>query len=270
MDRQPRRQPDISRRGRQPALATQPTDRDSGSAEGRGADRDGLSAPNRDRILAAATEEFAAKGFEGATTAGVARRAGVTQPLVHYHFDSKDELWRVSVGTIIERLDDSFAGALNELSDLSAVDRLKVLVRRFVHFCAANPQLAQIVVHEGAAGGERLEWLLRQHSLGQLALFGSLLGEGEADGWIKPLPVEHLAMCLGAAAAYMFIVKATMRELFGVDVEDPDTIERHADTVVELFFDGMLTPGAKPDQQGRSEPSHRARASSATAQGGSR
>ncbi|MBI2706496.1 MAG: hypothetical protein HYX32_14580 [Actinobacteria bacterium] len=43
------------------------------------------------------------------------------------------------------------------------------------------------------------------------------------------------------------VVKATMRELYGVDVEDPATIERHADTVVELFFNGILVAPAGVD-----------------------
>ena len=37
----------------------------------------------------------------GTTTAGVARRAGVTQPLVHYHFATKNQLWREAVTTVL-------------------------------------------------------------------------------------------------------------------------------------------------------------------------
>src|SRR3990167_6869881 len=44
---------------------------------------------SRERILEASLYEFADHGYEGATTASVARRVGVTQPLIHYHFGSK-------------------------------------------------------------------------------------------------------------------------------------------------------------------------------------
>jgi AcrR family transcriptional regulator len=43
--------------------------------------------------LTAATREFADKGFAGATTVGIAKRARTTQPLVHHHFGSKAELF---------------------------------------------------------------------------------------------------------------------------------------------------------------------------------
>jgi TetR/AcrR family transcriptional regulator len=201
---------------------------------------DELSPPNRDRILAAALEEFAAKGFDGATTAGVARRAGVTQPLVHYHFENKDELWKAALTDVLEQMERSFGGVMDDLRDLSSVDRLKVLVRRFVYFSAAHPEFGRILAYEGATGGPRLDWLLQQHATAQVHSFGQLLEAGAEAGWIKPLPMDHVATCLGAAAAYLFIVKGTMRELYGVDVEDPEVIERHADTVVELFFNGLL------------------------------
>jgi len=46
----------------------------------------------RERILAAAVEEFGAKGYSGARTAGIAARAGVNQQLISYHFGGKQGL----------------------------------------------------------------------------------------------------------------------------------------------------------------------------------
>lgn len=44
--------------------------------------------------MLAAAAEFCEKGFDGATTAGVARRAGVSKQLIHHHFGSKEALFR--------------------------------------------------------------------------------------------------------------------------------------------------------------------------------
>lgn len=46
----------------------------------------------RERILRAAVEEFGAKGYAGARTAGIAARAGVNQQLISYHFGGKQGL----------------------------------------------------------------------------------------------------------------------------------------------------------------------------------
>ena len=51
----------------------------------------------RERILTAAIRSFSEVGYAGTTTAGIARDAHVTQPLIHHHFGSKDGLWRAAV-----------------------------------------------------------------------------------------------------------------------------------------------------------------------------
>src|SRR5437016_2873742 len=58
----------------------------------------------RERILSAAIRAFAEVGYAGATTAGIARDAGVTQPLVHHHFGSKDGLWRAAVDAVFSNI----------------------------------------------------------------------------------------------------------------------------------------------------------------------
>lgn len=50
------------------------------------------AARTRERILDAAVEEFGAKGYAGARTAGIAARAGVNQQLISYYFGGKQGL----------------------------------------------------------------------------------------------------------------------------------------------------------------------------------
>src|SRR4051794_35524225 len=68
-----------------PRMASSDRPRRSPAPEerGRAADR------TRERILQAAVEEFGAKGYSGARTAGIAARAGVNQQLISYYFGGK-------------------------------------------------------------------------------------------------------------------------------------------------------------------------------------
>ncbi|WP_249353596.1 TetR family transcriptional regulator [Microbacterium sp. 2FI] len=52
----------------------------------------------RQRILAAAIDEFGEAGYDGATMRGIAARAGVDSALVHHHFGTKADLFGETVG----------------------------------------------------------------------------------------------------------------------------------------------------------------------------
>ncbi|HEV3484574.1 MAG TPA: TetR/AcrR family transcriptional regulator, partial [Vicinamibacterales bacterium] len=53
-----------------------------------------LETGSRDRLLAAAAAEFAARGFAGANVDRIARAARVNKAMIYYHFKSKAALYR--------------------------------------------------------------------------------------------------------------------------------------------------------------------------------
>ena len=53
--------------------------------------------PTKARLLEAAGEEFAEKGYEGATIRAICERAGANQAAVNYHFGDKEQLYEQSV-----------------------------------------------------------------------------------------------------------------------------------------------------------------------------
>ena len=48
-------------------------------------------------ILDAAEEVFASHGYEGASMRAIAKKANVNQALLHYHFQTKDNLYETVV-----------------------------------------------------------------------------------------------------------------------------------------------------------------------------
>src|SRR5260370_32588723 len=59
------------------------------------------SALRRDAILAAALEEFSARGFAAARLEDVAQRAGVGKGTIYLHFQDKQALFQVLVTTML-------------------------------------------------------------------------------------------------------------------------------------------------------------------------
>src|ERR1044072_6805069 len=90
--------------------------------------------PTRDRILAAAIDLFSERSFDGATTREIAARAGVTQPLLNYHFRSKKELWQAAVDVRFDRRTRTLDERTTGLRGVDDVTAAKLLVREFVTF----------------------------------------------------------------------------------------------------------------------------------------
>src|SRR4051812_19768869 len=68
-------------------------------------------ANSRAALIAAALEEFSTKGYEAATVAGIAERAGVTTGALYAHFAGKLDLLLATVGlTPAEEVVDAIVG----------------------------------------------------------------------------------------------------------------------------------------------------------------
>lgn len=68
------------------------------------------------RILAAAEEVFAARGFQGASTREIAARAGVNISSLHYHWESKETLYFTVFRNIFDRIVDLLQHTLAPLT----------------------------------------------------------------------------------------------------------------------------------------------------------
>jgi AcrR family transcriptional regulator len=67
------------------------------------------------RILAAAEEVFAERGFEGASTREIAARAAVNISSLHYHWESKETLYFTVFQNVFDRIVDRLQNTLGPL-----------------------------------------------------------------------------------------------------------------------------------------------------------
>jgi TetR/AcrR family transcriptional regulator len=190
----------------------------------------------RERILATALELFSELSFDGATTREIARRSGVTQGLLNYHFSSKDELWRAAVDGIFAELNDALDKRAEGLRGVDSLTVAKLLIRDFVYFSARYPQLHRIITQECKTDGPRMDWLVERHVRPRFeqttALFARLVQAGD----VPDIPVAHLYYILTGAGPTMFVLAPECRRLSGLDPNAPEVIEAHADAVITLLF----------------------------------
>jgi len=184
----------------------------------------------RERILEAAIECFAERGFRGASTREIASRAGTNQGLITYHFHSKDELWRAAADRLFGELQHRMLERLSPgLGALDERERAREVIREFVRFAAEHPALFRFMLEAGKSDDERMHWLVDTH-LRPLYQEGAPLGT-VVEERLGP----HLQYVLVGAGSVIFCVAPECRRLTGLDPTKQDAIETHAEFVARLL-----------------------------------
>ena len=105
---------------------------------------------SRAALVDAAFEEFSTKGYEAATVAGIADRAGVTTGALYAHFAGKLDLLLSTVGLTPIADIARFGGGLGSLGSLgrglaARPDRRRVLLLDVIVVARRDPEIAQIL-----------------------------------------------------------------------------------------------------------------------------
>jgi AcrR family transcriptional regulator len=176
----------------------------------------------RERQLVELAEElFSERGYQGASMDELARRAGVTKPVVYELFGSKDGLFRACLERSAERLATDVAEAVRAETDPEA--RLRAGGLAFLRF-AADHRLAWQLMMEGRFSDTATEVRRRQ-----AALVVDLLRE------IAPAGVDQRELEVAAHA-----VNSAYEGVAHWMWEHPDVpLERLADWTVELLLPGL-------------------------------
>jgi TetR/AcrR family transcriptional regulator len=187
----------------------------------------------RERIVAAAVEAFSERGFDAASTRDIAQRAGTDQGLVTYHFPNKDQLWRAAADRIFGLLGKRLDEAVASLEFEDRKERSRGVIRAYVRFAAAHPELFRFLVAEGNRASARMRWLADTYLRPR---FEYMKSEGivPAAG-IEKSDAAHALYALTGAASLIFAVAPACRRVTGVDPKRKEAVEAHADFVARLM-----------------------------------
>ncbi len=192
------------------------------------------AAATREALIEAGTALFAERGFDGATVDAIARRAAVNKAMIHYHFGSKEGLYRAI-------LVDVYAGLAARVREVCVpADPPAVRLRRFIEaFAETNlrrPGLSAMVLKEIVAGGAHIDANVFPHVTELLGTVRRALADGVAAGTFRPVdPVmTHSSMILGLAA---YFATRPFRERLAAGpvpgaAPDPDVFVRHYTALV--------------------------------------
>ena len=191
-----------------------------------------------ERILDAAEDLFAKKGYRGASLGEVAERVGIRSPSLYNHFRNKEALYRAVLG----RLLDDFAAPMEELHTAPITDeRLYQWLEAIVRKHHANPNLARLLQHAALSGGpgtndliERFFRPMFHDDEGQLQPGLRALGDAGLRPWAV-MAFNNLIMS--------YVTMAPMyRDLLGQDPFSEQALERQLTLIKTLVQAVIATP----------------------------
>jgi AcrR family transcriptional regulator len=188
------------------------------------------------RILGAALEAFAERGFDGARTRDIAERAGANLGLLTYYFGDKEQLWKAAVTHAFDELRQELGTVTDGAQGDDQLADLERIVRHFVRFVARRPAFMQLMNDEGKRDGPRMRWLADTHVRPAYDLMRQRIERAQAQGLLPPIAPISLHYIVLGAAGLIFGQAAECRRISGVDPADAAFADAHADAILRLLL----------------------------------
>jgi AcrR family transcriptional regulator len=172
--------------------------------------------PMRDRILAAATEMLADRGYDGTSLQKIADQVGLKKPSLLHHFPSKDALRQA----VLEDLFVGWAEVLPQILQRTAdgQDRFSLTMDATMKFFGEDRNRARLIVREILDNPGGLSERLSASLAPWLQGFTASLSKGKRVGVVHPdLDPEAYVAHTAALALTSFALADAARGLLGDD-----------------------------------------------------
>jgi TetR/AcrR family transcriptional regulator len=191
----------------------------------------------RDKLLAAAIRLFAAKGYAAASVRDILRSAGVTAPVLYYHFGSKEGLFLAIAQEGRAKFEAARAEALRPGG--SAAARILRLAHAHLAVRREYADLAWVVEQILSGPPEAAPpYDFRGAVRESVHRFEALVEEGIANGEFRPCAPRHVALAVMGALEVAFRARIYDER----DDGDPDDV---LESVLAVLLAGLAdAPGA--------------------------
>jgi len=192
----------------------------------------------RAALIEAGRTVFAHKGYDGASVREITRRAGANLGAITYHFGSKRALYSAVLASRLAPVVDRVGAAAT--GEGTPMERLAAVIDVFFHQMAKNPELPRLIFQEISAGKQPPPEVtaLVQRNAGYIM---GILQEGAKAGEMRLGHPLLTAVSIVAQPLFMNVMSPLMKEVGGVDLEDPRTRKAAAEHV-KAFVRAALEP----------------------------
>jgi len=200
---------------------------------------------NRARIVQAAIDEFASRGFKGASMDAIAARTHTTRALINYYFGSKERLYIAVLEQVYSEIRD--AESKLDLDHLEPVAAVRRIVEFTYNYYVEHEGFVRLVVAENQARGRHLRKSRTMRTLNRPIIdrLAGVIVRGQAEGLfargIDPVEVHKAIAALG-----MFNVtnQYTFGAIFQREMGAKGDLRGRRETVTEVILSYLQRRGA--------------------------
>jgi AcrR family transcriptional regulator len=196
----------------------------------------------RERILAAAMEEFSSRGFGGARVDTIAERAGANKRMLYHYFGNKDELFLATLEAAYAHI-RSHERELH-LGEFEPVEAMRQLVTYTFDYFVENPHFIRLLNSENlfeAAHLKRSRSIRDMHTP-LVTQIRQILERGVRAGVFRKGvdPVQLYISIAGVGYFYLSNIH-TLSTIFGEPLGSDAAIDQRRRLVVDVIL-GYLRP----------------------------
>lgn len=202
------------------------------------------SEATRESLHLAGLEEFAARGFDGATVDRIAARAGVNKAMINYHFAGKAGLYRAILASEFSWLQERLVDLEASPADPGA--RLARFIAVFGELHTRHPHLSRMLMREVMSGGLHLDDDLLSRIRAVFGTVQAIVEAGVREGTFRP--VHPLLTHLTVVGSLVFFFASTpLRERIAASGWLPVSMPGGDDFVRNL--QSLVTRGLAPSKE---------------------
>ncbi len=198
---------------------------------------------NRARIVKAAMDEFASRGFKGASMDAIAARTQTTRAMINYYFGGKEKLYLSVLEHVYSEI--RLAEGELELDHLAPVEAMRRIVQFTFRYYVEHESFVRLVIAENQAKGRHLKKSRAMRTLNRpiLELLSRVIERGQAGGSFRP-GIDPLDVHMAIAALGNFNVshQHTFSAIFQRDMGAKGDVRRRRELVVEMILAFLKKP----------------------------
>ena len=156
---------------------------------------------NRASIIAAAIDEFASRGFKGASMDAIAARTNMTRALINYYFGGKEKLYVAVLERVYAEIREAEGGL--DLDHLAPADAVRRIVEFTYNYYVTHEGFVRLVVAENQARGRHLGKSAAMRTLNRpiIERLSRVIARGQAEGLFRrdvdPVEIHKSIAALG-------------------------------------------------------------------------